>query len=64
MRDCTKKPECRSRVEGKRAVFVKSGPIDTDDKEHWRKLLHIHALMDQFVIQCAGPRNFDSRNDE
>ena len=39
---------------GKRAVFVKSGPIDTDDKEHWRKLLHIHALMDEFVIQTIA----------
>lgn len=39
---------------GKRAVFVKSGPIDTDDKEHWRKLLHIHALIDEFVIQTIA----------
>ncbi len=39
---------------GKRAVFVKSGPIDTDDKEHWRKLLHIHALMDEFIIQTIA----------
>ncbi len=39
---------------GKRAVFVKSGPIDTDDKEQWRKLLHIHALMDEFVIQTIA----------
>ncbi len=39
---------------GKRAVFVKSGPIDTDDKEMWRKLLHIHALMDEFVIQTIA----------
>jgi site-specific DNA recombinase len=39
---------------GKRAVFVKSGPIDTDDKEHWRQLLHIHALMDEFVIQTVA----------
>jgi site-specific DNA recombinase len=34
---------------GKRAVFVKSG-IDTNDTEHWKKLLHIHAMMDEFVI--------------
>jgi hypothetical protein len=39
---------------GKRAVFVKSGPIDTEDKEHWRKLLHIHALMDEFVVQTIA----------
>jgi len=39
---------------GKRAVFVKSGPIDTDDTEHWRKLLHIYALMDEFVIQTIA----------
>jgi site-specific DNA recombinase len=39
---------------GKRAVFVKSGPIDTNDKEHWRKLLHIHALMDEFVVQTIA----------
>ena len=39
---------------GKRAVFVKSGPIDTDDKEQWRKLLHIHAMMDEFVVQMTA----------
>jgi DNA invertase Pin-like site-specific DNA recombinase len=33
-----------------RCVFVKSH-IDTLDKENWRKLLHVHGLVDELTIQ-------------
>jgi DNA invertase Pin-like site-specific DNA recombinase len=33
-----------------RCVFVKSG-VDSDDKENFRKLLQIHALVDEMTIQ-------------
>jgi predicted site-specific integrase-resolvase len=33
----------------KRCVFVKSG-IDTEDKENWRKLLHLHSLVDELSV--------------
>ena len=39
---------------GKRAVFVKSGPIDTDDKERWRMFLHMYAMMDELVISMTA----------
>jgi hypothetical protein len=39
---------------GKRAVFVRSGPIDTAEREHWRQLRHMHALIDEFQIQMIA----------
>lgn len=38
---------------GKRCVFVCSN-IDTDEVNHWRQMLQIHAMNDEFVIQMAG----------
>jgi DNA invertase Pin-like site-specific DNA recombinase len=35
---------------GLRCVFVKSG-VDTDDREIFRKLLHMHALVDEMTVQ-------------
>ena len=32
-----------------RCVFVKSN-VDTDDREHWRKLLHLHSLVDELTV--------------
>ena len=34
---------------GVRAIFPKSG-VDTADVKHWKMLLNIHAMMDEFVV--------------
>ena len=39
---------------GKRAVFVRSGPLDTDETEHWRQLLQMYALIDEFVVAMTA----------
>ena len=39
---------------GKRAVFVRSGPLDTDETDHWRQLLQMYALIDEFVVADDG----------
>lgn len=39
---------------GKRAVFVRSGPLDTDETDHWRQLLQMYALIDEFVVQMTA----------
>ena len=36
----------------KRCVFVKSG-IDTADQDRWRQLLHLHSMIDGFVVQMS-----------
>lgn len=35
-----------------RCIFVTSG-IDTDNADQWESLLHLYALMDQFVVRMA-----------
>ena len=39
---------------GKRAVFVRSGPLDTAETEHWRQLLQMYAMIDEFVVQMTA----------
>lgn len=35
-----------------RCIFVMTG-IDTNNKDQWESLLHLHALMDQFVVRSG-----------
>ncbi|WP_202921613.1 recombinase family protein [Anatilimnocola aggregata] len=35
-----------------RCIFVKSG-VDTDDRDRWEGLLHLAAIMDQFVVRMG-----------
>ncbi|MBL9083044.1 MAG: recombinase family protein [Planctomycetales bacterium] len=35
-----------------RCIFVMTG-IDTDNRDQWESLLHLHALMDQFVVRAG-----------
>ncbi len=39
---------------GKRAVFVRSGPLDTAETDHWRQLLQMYSLIDEFVVQMTA----------